>query len=331
MYANEFVSDEFYHAITRKNLVKRHIRRDSNQLGLGLITFFVVSILCSLLLSGLYSLAYFYNMSASISVDAYYLLSGAMTFLSLGLPFYLYMIFKKETASSLLKFKPIKFKYALLYVITGWGLCLCANLPVNLIYNFISDVGIDSGMSVNPGTDSVLSFVLKIIAVGVAPAIFEEFVFRGVVLSKLRKYGTSFALIASSLLFAMLHSNLISLPFAFLAGIIIGFIYIKTDNLWIAIAIHFLNNTFSVIQEEVLAVYTGEIAITVFNIIFYVAVSLSFMFFAYLEYKFKLSENLKNEIDFVKMKSKIFALITNPCMILFFILAICSIIANMGV
>lgn len=295
-----------------------------------MLGFFVASFLVSAFFSALYSVSFFGGFSINITTDIYYLLSGLLTVLSLGVPFYLFVVFKKNKFCMLLDFEPIPFSHALMYVICGWGLCLASNIPVNVIYTFISDAGVDAGVAVNPGADSTLSFVLKIIAVGVAPAVFEEFVFRGVIFSKLKKYGTSFALIASSLLFAMLHSNLVSMPFAFLAGLIIGFIYIRTGNLWIAIVIHFLNNTFSVIQEEVLSVFTGEMAIAAFNIIFYVVVALAFLIVAWLEMKCKISNNLVNQLSFIKLRTKFFALITNPSMIIFFILCISSILANVS-
>ncbi|MFI3324716.1 MAG: type II CAAX endopeptidase family protein [Clostridia bacterium] len=309
-------------------MIKRLIRKDCNQLSIALLGFYAASWLGTLLIGILYSLAWSNSFIFELDVDSYYLLSGALSFLSLAVPFMFYLFLKKENPSKILQFQPVKFTTGFMYVIIGWGLCLASNLPVNFIYQYIDETGINSGVTVQPSADSTLSFILKIIAVSIAPAVFEEFVFRGVVLSKLKKYGASFAIVVSSILFAILHSNLISMPFAFLAGLVMGFIYVKTNNLWITIFIHFLNNAFSIVQEEILNYFTGENAIIVFNVIFYAVIVFAFCFLAYLEYRDKISSNLKNEIEFIGFKTKMFAAFTNPSTIAFVVLCISTLISN---
>ncbi len=72
--------------------------------------------------------------------------------------------------------------------------------------------------------------------------IVEELIFRGVFLNKLKLIvPTLFAVLISSLLFAALH------PFgsifsAFIFGICISILYLKTENILVAIFTHFLNN-----------------------------------------------------------------------------------------
>ena len=81
------------------------------------------------------------------------------------------------------------------------------------------------------------------------PALLEEFALRGVIMQPMRKYGTAFAIICSSVIFGVMHGNLIQAPFAFIVGLGVAFFAIKCDSLWIAVIIHMLNNGYSVIMS----------------------------------------------------------------------------------
>ena len=75
-----------------------------------------------------------------------------------------------------------------------------------------------------------------------APVI-EEVIYRGFILNGLiKKYSSIVALIISSLLFGIMHFNLFQSINAFLIGIIIGYIFIKTKSIYLCIFLHFCNN-----------------------------------------------------------------------------------------
>ncbi len=73
----------------------------------------------------------------------------------------------------------------------------------------------------------------------------EELIFRGVFLNRLQlAVPVVFAVLISSLLFAALHS-FGSIFSAFIFGICIAILYLKTDNIFVAIFAHFFNNLFA--------------------------------------------------------------------------------------
>lgn len=76
---------------------------------------------------------------------------------------------------------------------------------------------------------------------------------RGVVMQPLRKYGDWFAILTSAFVFALMHGNLVQAPFAFIAGIGLGYAVIASGSLWTGILIHLLNNSISVIQTIAIA------------------------------------------------------------------------------
>lgn len=92
-----------------------------------------------------------------------------------------------------------------------------------------------------------VAIILQIILLCVMAPIFEEFAFRGVIMQSMRRYGDGFAIIASALLFGLMHSNTAQTPFAFIMGLVLGYIVVKTNSIWTAVALHAANNLTSTI------------------------------------------------------------------------------------
>ncbi len=87
------------------------------------------------------------------------------------------------------------------------------------------------------GTTSVT--MLLYVCIG-APFI-EEVLFRGAVMRSFQTFGRRFAIIASAVLFALIHGNLVQTPFAFLAGLVLGYAAMEY-GIWWSILLHFFNN-----------------------------------------------------------------------------------------
>ena len=85
----------------------------------------------------------------------------------------------------------------------------------------------------------------SLLAAIIISPISEELIFRGVFLNRLRLIlPTTFAILASSLLFASLHS-FGSIFAAFVFGICVAILYLKTENIFVPILAHFMNNLFA--------------------------------------------------------------------------------------
>ena len=88
-------------------------------------------------------------------------------------------------------------------------------------------------------------FTGGLLAIIIVSPISEELIFRGVFLNRLKFIlPTTFAVLVSSLLFAALHS-FGSIFSAFIFGVCVAILYLKTDNIFVAILAHFLNNLFA--------------------------------------------------------------------------------------
>ena len=87
----------------------------------------------------------------------------------------------------------------------------------------------------------------------------EELIFRGVFLNRLQLVvPTVFAVLISSLLFALLHSYG-SITSAFVFGICMAILYLKNGNVLVVIFAHFLNN---LIAEIIVMMDSGKILFT---------------------------------------------------------------------
>lgn len=144
---------------------------------------------------------------------------------------------------------PKSSKLYVLGVFAGLGLCLIGNSATTMFAAFLDIFGVTffSGSEDMEIPTSLFSIVVYILNVALVPALFEEFAFRGVVMQPLRKYGDWFAILASAFCFALVHANMVQIPFAFIAGVSLGYFCIKTKSIWTSITIHFLNNFISII------------------------------------------------------------------------------------
>ena len=83
----------------------------------------------------------------------------------------------------------------------------------------------------------------KILAnVIIVPAL-EELVFRGIVCGELEKRLTvGYTVVISAALFGILHFNCVQMIYAFLVGLLLGYVYEETHKLWVVYAGHALLN-----------------------------------------------------------------------------------------
>ena len=82
-------------------------------------------------------------------------------------------------------------------------------------------------------------------AVGLLAPICEELVFRGAVLRALLQWTSRHwsAIAISAVLFALIHANPAQMPHTFLVGLLLGWLYYRTDSIVPGIVYHWVNNS----------------------------------------------------------------------------------------
>ena len=88
---------------------------------------------------------------------------------------------------------------------------------------------------------------LSIINLAFLPAILEEALFRYLPLRLLSGKSRGGAIILSAVFFAFSHMSLYQLVYAFIAGVALMAVDIIAESVWPSVAIHFMNNLFSVL------------------------------------------------------------------------------------
>lgn len=226
---------------------KKEILKVSGILGISILLFHFLSVwsggmVVKLVNSG--AVPYTYTVQQVIQI--------LYTLLTILLPFAIgaYFVKKVQKRDELLPFgKP---KSGILFV-EALGIGVMAIVIANVVTAFLvqfceqNGVTFDSYKPENPATAYQLLWVL--LSNAIVPALVEEFALRGVLLQSLRKYGDAFAVLASAILFSIMHGNMTQAPFAFILGAVLAILVIMTGSLWTSMAVHLINNTYSVLMN----------------------------------------------------------------------------------
>ncbi len=200
----------------------------------------------------LYAIPNFKNIYQE-NTSVYLAINAALSLLGIFMPFFLGYLYQKKRG--LIKDLPLGTPYdrkvAVLLVFAGLMCCIAGSYATNILSSFIEGVfGITFTMPPdNTVLDTAPKILLTVLGTAVIPAFVEEFAIRGTVMQPLRRYGDKFAILMSALVFAMMHGNMVQIPFAFIAGIAIGYAVTVTGSMWVGVAIHFLNNFAAVMMQ----------------------------------------------------------------------------------
>lgn len=106
-------------------------------------------------------------------------------------------------------------------------------------------------------SNPVLLLIYAYILVPLLPAICEEALFRGVIMRGLEQFGKVFAVIASSLIFALMHGSYEQLILQFIIGLVISTAVMLTNNMLIGCVIHFCYN----LGTSIFSAYAGVFSV----------------------------------------------------------------------
>lgn len=108
-------------------------------------------------------------------------------------------------------------------------------------------LGLDIYTTGIPSPSGSRELALSVISIAAIPAICEEFLFRGAMLSAFERYGTRHAVLVTSLLFALLHGSIIGAPAQFILGVILALLVFWTDSVYAGLIYHTVHNAATVI------------------------------------------------------------------------------------
>lgn len=91
-----------------------------------------------------------------------------------------------------------------------------------------------------------------VMAFAILPAVTEELLFRGIVLSSYETMGVCTAVLVSSAAFAMSHFSFVRFPVYFFSGLVLAGVLYATRSLFASVVIHAINNAFVLFLEKYL-------------------------------------------------------------------------------
>ena len=166
-----------------------------------------------------------------------------VTYVGSGVPLYLIampiavMLMGKSTVIETRKFdmKPgLFFKLLLMCLPMMWaGSVFGSMLSMALSNGEATDRVADLAMQTN---------IWNVVFLVIVGPVFEEWLFRKQLIDHTRKYGEKTAILLSGLAFGLFHMNLFQFFYAFLLGLMFGYVYTRTSKLRYSTAMHMIIN-----------------------------------------------------------------------------------------
>ena len=149
--------------------------------------------------------------------------------------------FKKDY----LQFNFLPIKYAIIQGIKGWLTIVPFVLLISLIMNSLIDNqnGSNPLLEIVLNNNNYLSFFLLFVTTTLLAPVFEEIIFRGILLPTLsRDFGIILGIIVSAFIFALAHLSLGEMPPLLVLGIGLGITRIASGSLLSSVIMHSLWN-----------------------------------------------------------------------------------------
>lgn len=99
-------------------------------------------------------------------------------------------------------------------------------------------------------------YVALVVVVLVGP-LAEELIFRKMILDRTRIYGEKLAILFSAIVFAFYHTSVQQFFYALFLGLLFGYLYLRTGNVWLCYGLHALINFFGSVVPLLLEQYGG--------------------------------------------------------------------------
>ena len=234
---------------------KRRFMKAQNRVAIMLLISFGITIGCSVIIAFAYRM--FPHMTEN---EIGYQVVQTMMYLSyIALPALTFGIISGKKLRSYFTFSAGGKNRAAVFF-AALGVIYFAQLVAALLSTVLGYAGLSEPYEYDTAFD-LTTFIIRFITIAVLPAIFEELMMRGVVLGELLPYGKGFAIIASGVLFGLMHMSAVQLPFACIAGIAMAFAAVYTGSLLTSILLHFTNNLISVVLLSLPALVGAEWAV----------------------------------------------------------------------
>lgn len=171
----------------------------------------------------------------------------------------------------------------------------------------------------NPVAEAILggNFFITLLYAAVVAPIFEELIFRKLLLDKVRRFGEIPAILITGIAFGLFHMNLSQFFYAAVLGFIFAYVVLKTNTIKYSILLHMMINFISSVMAPVIT--KGNI-VFIGLIVFWIIVAITLgVVFAILSFK-------KIKLERYQPVMKTSSIFLNPGVILYFLICLIRII-----
>jgi membrane protease YdiL (CAAX protease family) len=243
--------------VTLKAGVYKRLRGTSVYVALILFVLLMMTFFSSLALS---------EISGLLTEDAYsilnYVFISAQYVILFPPAIYIATLGRKNKVRTYFKKPEVSAFYIARWSVIALGAVYVSSLVSNVIFSLIESAGVYVSDLSAPLPSTPLELTLYFIGVVILAPLFEEILFRGVLLTSTMKYGIWFSALCTGFLFGAYHQNHQQMLYAMIFGILLAFIDVKAGSIIPSIIAHIGVNLFAFISTLTLSFtnYTDTVA-----------------------------------------------------------------------
>ena len=189
----------------------------------------------------IYFAAVFFENATGIKTNFQYL-QAVTLILAFGVPFLLYFKITRQKISETIPLKRLEPGNVLL--ITAMSIFA---VPAVMVVSAASSFFFENNAAVFLDEMTALPALTAILIAALIPAVFEEFIFRGVLLHELNSLSIKKTAVLSGFFFGLMHMDLQQFPYAIIMGFFFAYLVYYTKSIFAPVLSHFAVNAASVV------------------------------------------------------------------------------------
>lgn len=179
-----------------------------------------------------------------VNSDWYQWALTVVSFIIVGFPVYYFIIRKipDTPKKEIVRIKPAHF---IMFFFICVAVMYITNFFTQIIVVFVTFI--KGGELINPAAEAIFNgnFTVTLIYVSVIAPIYEEVIFRKLLLNKLRRFGDVPAILMTGFAFGLFHFNLLQFFYATTLGFLFAYITIRTNTILYSVILHMMINFIS--------------------------------------------------------------------------------------
>ena len=187
-----------------------------------------------------------------VTTDWYIWALTAVSLVVIGFPIYYLMINRipDSPKGEVIKLKPSRFFVILFIGIAAMYITSFFSSILTIVLALIKGEEL-----INPAAEAIIggNFFLSLIYAAIIAPIFEELIFRKLLLNKLRRFGDIPAILMTGIAFGMFHMNLSQMFYATVLGFIFAYVAIRTNTVKYSIIMHMIINFIATIMSPLIS------------------------------------------------------------------------------